>query len=446
MTVAALRERAWVPTLPDRASRYFEPVEETMPRESLAALQDDRLRELVPYVYERSALIRSLWDDAGVRPDDVLGADAFRANTPLFGKDDLRRFRADRGDPFAGLLCVEPHELKVLGSSSGTTGDPAPIPQQPLGPLVRGMSRDQWEAGVRPGDRVAFTTFTARSAHAIERFEQIGAIPIFLDTAGDERLLLDTARRFEPKVIYVLNNISIARIAEIGEEAGIDPKEAFASVEAAMFGGEPMSERSRRLLAEWGLRAHNMTTLGDVTMAAECRAAAGFHAWEDIVLVEHLDVGSSTPVAEGGRGELVVTSLTEWAAPLVRYRSGDLVEVNRSPCECGRTHARFRVLGRVLDEMVVAGRSIIPADLWGPIESVPATSDALFQIIRAGRNSDRIRLRVGRRNSGSDVSIAVDVADAVRAALGIEADVEVVANEELLRLGPPHKIPRVSAT
>jgi phenylacetate-CoA ligase len=442
MTVRA----TWVPPRTDPSSRYFEAFYETMPRADLEQLQADRLGALIPYVYERSAMVRSLWDAAGVTPDDVCDAAAFRALAPLFGKEDLRRYRAEKHDPFGGLLCVEPHELKVLGSSSGTTGDPSPIPQQPLGPLVRGMSRDQWEAGVRPGDRVAFTTFTARSAHAIERFEQIGAIPIFLDTAGDEALLLDVVRRFEAKCIYVLNNISIARIEEVADEAAIDPKEAFASVDDVMFGGEPMSERSKRLLAEWHVRVHNMTTLGDVTIAAECRAADGCHAWEDLVLVEQLEPGGTEAIADGGRGELVVTSLTEWAAPLVRYRSGDLIELRRDTCACGRTHGRFEILGRVQDEVVIAGRSIVPADLWAPIEAVPATSDALFQIIRTARAADRLRLRVGCRSSTAMSLVAADVADSVRSVLGIEADVEVVPSADLLRLGPVHKIPRVSAT
>jgi phenylacetate-CoA ligase len=430
--------------LPDPSSRYLEPAIETMPRADLEALQEERILRLVPYVYQRSALIRQVWEASGVHPRDITSLAAYRERAPLIDKDDVRRYRHEHGDRFGGLLCAGPAGLKVLGATSGTTGDPTPIPQQPFGPLVRGVSRDLWEAGARPRDTVLFSMFTIRSAHAIERFEQIGVAPIFLDHSPDDvGLLLEAARRFRPTVHYVLNNITISAIAAHAEREGIDPAEAYASVRTVMFGGEPMSDRSAARLADWGVRAHEMSTLGDVSGTISCAEGAGYHAWEDLVLVEHLDLEGSGPAPDGGPGELVVTSLTEWAAPLVRYRSGDIVELTRERCACGRTHARFKVRGRRSDEVVVAGRSILPIHVWPLVESVPATADGLFQIVRAGRECDVLRLRVGATDPSAP-GIAGDVADAVAAGLGVPVEVEVVDADVLLRLGPPHKVPRVT--
>jgi phenylacetate-CoA ligase len=431
--------------LPPLTSRYLEPEIETMSRSQLRALQEDRLLELLPYAYSRSALLQDSWKTAGVHPDDIESIGDFEEQAPILDKDDVRAFRDRYGDPFGGLLCAGPAGLKVLGTTSGTTGDPTPIPQEPIGPLVRGISRDLWEAGARPGDTVLFSMFTFRSGHAIERFEQIGVVPIYLDHSDSPGLILEAAERFRPKIHYVLNNITIAAIADYADQHGIDPAISYGSVNSAMFGGEPMSERSARLLSEWGMRAHEMTSLGDVTASIECAEGAGYHAWEDLVLTEHLDPATGQSAPDGGSGELVVTSLTERAAPLVRYRSGDLVKLTRKMCACGRTHARLKVLGRQSDAVMIDGRSILPIDIWPHIEAVPAVADALFQVIRPQAVCERLTLRVGTGDP-ADSSVAVDVAESVGAALGVPVDVELVEREALLRLGPPHKIPRVAAS
>jgi phenylacetate-CoA ligase len=189
-----------------------------------------------------------------------------------------------------------------------------------------------------------------------------------------------------------------------------------------------------------------MTTLGDVCGAVECRERAGYHAWEDLALVEHLDPSGAGTVDDGARGELVVTSLSDWSAPVIRYRTDDIVELTRASCACGRNHARFRVLGRKGDEVVVDGRSVFPRDVWPAVEAVPATSSALFQIVRDRRECDRLRLRVGHAGDVPDAGLAAEVASAVEARLGVHPDIELVPDRVLVLLGPPHKIPRVTSS
>ena len=156
-----------------------------------------------------------------------------------------------------------------------------------------------------------------------------------------------------------------------------------------------------------------------------------------------LDPDGTDAVPDGERGALVSTTLIDKVAPLVRYRSDDLVRMTHQPCACGRTHGRVWPLGRKGDEVVVDGRSVLPAELFAPIESVPATRAGLFQVIRPARNLDRLRLRVGWTGAGQRAAVAHRVADAVATAVGVTPEVELVTYDALLRQGPPHKIPRV---
>jgi phenylacetate-CoA ligase len=151
-------------------------------------------------------------------------------------------------------------------------------------------------------------------------------------------------------------------------------------------------------------------------------------------------------VADGERGELVASTLVDKIAPLLRYRSDDLVRITRERCGCGRTHSRMWPLGRKGDEVVVDGVSVLPGDIWPAIEAVPETSAALFQVIRTGREQNQLRLRVGysQEAEGRLADVRTRVTDSVHAAVGVAPDVDLVPNDVLLRQGPPHKIPRVT--
>ena len=123
------------------------------------------------------------------------------------------------------------------------------------------------------------------------------------------------------------------------------------------------------------------------------------------------------------------------------------MRITRTPCPCSRTHARIRTVGRKGDEVVVAGRSVLPVDVWSAIDSIDACRLGLFQIIRPARELDELRLRVGYQDTAQArlSTLADEIAAAVTAEVGVTPAVELVPNAELLRLGPPHKIPRVAA-
>jgi phenylacetate-CoA ligase len=170
------------------------------------------------------------------------------------------------------------------------------------------------------------------------------------------------------------------------------------------------------------------------------------HTWEDLAMIEHLDPSGSDSAADGERGELVVTALLDDVAPLIRYRTDDLVQFTRKPCTCGRTHGRLKPIGRKGDEMLIQGRSILPMDIFPLMEQFPETCTGLFQMVRPKREMDVLTLRVGydegALTDGVD-ALGARVADVLSATLQVPVIAEMVSNESLLKNGPPNKIPRV---
>jgi len=428
-------------SLPPVDQEYYHPEIETMPRADLEALQLERLRDIVTLAYEHSALIHSTWDDAGVHPRDIHTLDDFRERAPFIDKDAVRRFRDEHGDPYGGLLCVPPGALTGASSTSGTTGDPTLVPEQwggsGDGPSI--ITRDLWGWGVRPGDYVALVLFTFRGPTYGLFQNSLGTTPILIDFAPEEmERFCELSLEFRPTALYNIGTVLINAVRDACDRRGFDPVDVWSSYKGVTIAGEPLSPRARNLAESWGMELYEHGNVGDVTGSFECRNHDGLHYWEDTVFVEGIDEDAE------GRCELVATSLTNSTAPLVRYRSDDIVRLTTEPCACGRTHARMWNVGRKSDEIVVDGRSVLPIDLWRSVESVDACAMGLFQVIRTERKVDRLRLRVGYAPGAPVDEVADEVRGAVLQAVGVEPDVELVPNEALLRLGPPHKIPRVA--
>src|SRR2546423_3029947 len=408
---------------------YYAPEIETMPRADLEALQLERLLETLPHAYENSALLRTTWDAAGVHPRDVRTLDDFRERVPFVDRAAVRRFRDDRGDPYGGLLCVPPSELTGVSSTSGTTGDPTLVPEQwgsRSGPPSI-IARDMWGWGVRPGDYVALVLFTFRGPTYGLFQGSLGTTPILLDfDAGEMERFCELSLEYRPTAVYNFGSLLINAVKEACDRRGFDPRDVFASYKGVTFAGEPLSPRARAVAESWGMKLFGHGNVGDVTGSFECTEHDGMHIWEDDVLVEGVDY-------DGDRCELVATSLSGRIAPLIRYRSDDIVRLTTDPCACGRTHARMWPIGRKSDEILVDGRSVLPVDVWDAVETVDACALGLFQVIRTGRAVDRLRLRVGYAPGAEARLDAVrdEVRAAVHDAAGVEPDVELVPNAAL---------------
>jgi phenylacetate-CoA ligase len=434
----------------DSTSRYLEPAIETMPRPQLEQLQLDRLMAQVEYSYSRSALVHDTWRAAGVTPADITSLADYQQRAPFIDKDMIRRWRARTGDPYGGMLCVDPAEVTTAMSTSGTTGDATLLPRiwRTSLPESDDLARHCWEMGVRDGDYAVYMAMTIRGP-LWDAYRAIGAKPLLFEhNPAELERLCQTSLDLRPTGFFVLSPPLILALEELAGR--IDLIDVFASYRGVIYGGEPLGARAAGLLADWGVPVFNHTSNADIGFANECAEHDGNHVWEDLSFVEQVDVSGDEAPNGRRRGELVATALVDKAAPLIRYRSGDVVEFTKEPCGCGRTHARFWPVGRVGDQLVVAGRAVLPSDITPLLESQPETAAALFQFIRPHPDDEILRLRVGHnetRRSGSVAELRGRLETAIGAALDapVEVEVELVENADLLKLGPPHKIPRIAS-
>ena len=431
-----------------RGGRYLDPVLETMSRDELDAYRTSRLLSSLPATYKRSPLIRWAWGKVGVRPEDITTLADFESSVPFINKDTLREYRDEHGDAYSGLGDGPSPTVWGAQSTSGTTSDPTLLPffDRPSvevpGSYTESFCRAYWELGVRPGDFVAITLFTFRGP-VWANPQRVGATPVFFSHGSELRRLLDIGKRLRPTCLFLLSQAMIFELAEMAEVNDPEVREWLASA-SFIYGGEPLGARAASIARDLGMRLYQHTAAGDVAVATECLEQNGCHIPEDQVFLEHLVPDSQVRVDDGEIGEMVVTSIGG-GIPLVRYRSDDLVRVGWDTCGCGRSHARIWPVGRVTDGVMVRGVRVMPADVWRCVESVPETRNGIFQIIAGGTSMDLLRLRVGRAETSTRP--AGDIIGALTASLasvvGVPVEIELVGEESLLKLGPPHKIPRI---
>jgi phenylacetate-CoA ligase len=424
---------------------YLEPAIETMSRLDLEALQEERLLEMLPHVYERAPLMRKTWDEAGVKPSDIMSLSDYHERAPFITKDDIRNFRDSYGDPFGGLLALGRDEISTVFSTSGTTGDATLYAHSwdRWHPFWATLARNLWDIGVRPGDYVLGSGFKIRGQ--LYHADQLcGAIPLMVDTGiGAWREAVEAIRRYRP-VYATLTGLAMPELDHLSHE--IDMVDVFSSFKGASFAGEPLSARMRQRLDSWGVETFVWTSTGDVTAAFECRQHDGCHAWEDTVLLECVAADGSAAVGDRELGEMIATSLDNPATPMIRFRSEDLIRMTREVCACGRTHTRFWPVGRKGDETIVQGRTLMPMDVWQALETVPETEAAVFQLIRPRRELDELKIRVGYADTTA-LSALDDVRErvgaAVESATGIAPSVELLSESELLSRSRGGKLARV---
>ncbi|AGT32356.1 phenylacetate-CoA ligase [Geobacillus genomosp. 3] len=336
---------------------------ETAERSELEALQLGRLQATVERVYKRVPFYREQFDQAGVKPEDVRTLDDVR-RLPFTTKSDLRAHY-----PF-GLLAVDTTQCVRLHASSGTSGKPTVVAytRQDIDHWADIVARAFAIAGGKPGDIVhnayGYGLFTGGLGIHYGS-ERLGAVTIPVSGGNTDRQVM-IIEDFQPTIIcgtpsYVLN------IAERMRELGKDPRRT--SLKYGIFGAEPWSEEMRRTLEEeFGIKACDIYGLSEVIgpgVAMECHEAQnGLHIAEDHFFVEVINPKTLEPVAEGEEGELVFTSLTKEAFPVIRYRTGDIASVTRERCVCGRTTVRMsRVKGRVDDMIIIRGVNVFPSEI-----------------------------------------------------------------------------------
>ncbi len=409
------------------AAPFFDREIETMPRERLAALQLERLRRTLRHARERVPVHRQRLAECGVEPDDVRTLDDVRA-LPFTHKSDLRDHY-----PF-GMFARPVGELARLHASSGTTGKPTVVgyTAADLDTWAQLMARSLACAGVRAGDVVhnahGYGLFTGGlGVHA--GAERLGAVVVPASGGATERqiaLLVD----FGARVLVATPSYALV-IAETAERLGVDLRAS--ALRTGVFGGEPWSEATRRAIeARFGLRAHDLYGLSEIIgpgVACECDEQAGLHGWEDHFLFEVLDPETRQPVPEGQAGELVITTLTREAMPMLRYRTRDITRIVTEPCDCGRTHLRIlRIAGRSDDMLIVRGVNVYPSQIEAVLVGKPRLAPHYQLVLRKAGPIDEVTLEVEALAGVAPddfPALAREVAHLIKAMVGISTQVVV---------------------
>jgi phenylacetate-CoA ligase len=415
----------------------LDPGVETRPWHEQLALDDRSYRAQVTYLFERSPFYRAKLEAAGCGSAADAGGLDDLARLPLTEKQELRA-TVTRERPFGAHLCAAPDELVRIHSTSGTTGAPSYIPLTAgdLENWVTGSARSYAASGLAAGERLVSTydagPFVAGAALAA--FDRIGACHIPLGTGNTERLL--TAIELLRPRAAVLTPSYAAYLIEAAAERGIDL--AASSVERVLVAGEPGGgEPAFRAMLEagWGARVTEAMGIGDIgpSLWGECGEQDGMHLGaRGVVHAELVDPGTGVarPLEDGASGELVLTHLRHRAAPLLRFRTHDHVEVRTTACPCGRTGPRVRCVGRTDDMLIVRGVNVFPSAVREVVSAfAPDVSGHILVRPRAPgvKQEPPLPVRVElARGRDPDDSLADAIRERLRGVLVVSTRVELV--------------------
>ncbi|HEY3069692.1 MAG TPA: AMP-binding protein [Gaiellaceae bacterium] len=404
---------------------------ERLPWSEQLALDDESYREQLAYLLERSPFYREKL--AGFDPHGLAEISAL----PLTEKNELRATVSPE-NPFGAHLCASPDEIVRIYSTSGTTGTPSYIPltASDLENWVTGSSRSYAASGVRAGQRIV-STYSAGpfvAGAALAAFDRIGLCHIPVGTGNTERLL-KAVELLRPEAV-VLTPSYAAYLIDATADRGVDLSQS--SVERVLVAGEPGGGEPAfraKLEAGWGARVTEAMGIGDigVSLWGECEEQTGMHLGaRGFVHAELVDpeTGASRSLEDGASGELVLTHLRHRAAPLLRFRTRDHVEVRTNPCPCGRTAPRIRCVGRTDDMLIVRGVNVFPSAVREVVGAfAPAVSGHIVVRPQAPGVKQDPPLPVAvelARGASADDGLAEAIRERLRETLVVQARVELV--------------------
>ncbi|MBW7925581.1 MAG: phenylacetate--CoA ligase [Burkholderiaceae bacterium] len=420
---------------PQGAGTYLHGESETMPRERLVELQLARLRETLRNAWDNVPLHRSRLEAAGIDPAAIASLDDVR-HLPFTVKTDLR----DQY-PF-GMLARPLGEISRVHASSGTTGKPTVVAYTPgdLSNWSDLVARSFAAAGARKGDVVhnayGYGLFTG-GLGAHYGAERLGCAVVPVSGGSTERqvqLIVDLKAR----VLCATPSYALA-IAEVAGNMGVDLSKG--PLQIGIFGAEPWSDAMRREIeARLGLKAMDIYGLSEIMgpgVACECEHRNGLHGWEDHFLFEVIDPDSGQPLPEGEAGELVITTLTKQALPMIRYRTRDITKLSTAPCDCGRTHVRIlRVTGRNDDMLIIRGVNVYPSQVEAVLVGLPDVAPHYQLVVERQGSLDNVSIEAeaqpGVPESGY-AHIGKQIAHHIKSMIGISTVVSVKKPGEIPR-------------
>jgi len=385
---------------------YFDETIEKSDRASLRNIQSRKLINLFRKVYKHSQLYHTKWKSAGITDSAEVRSIEDYLKLPPTTKSELVQDQEDN-PPFGTNLCIPVSDCVRMHQTSGTTGKPLRI-------LDTSESWDWWlrcwafvykGAGGGADDRIymafSFGPFIGFWS-AYEAAEKIGALAIpggGLQTKARLQAIIDNEA-----TVLVCTPTYALRLAEVAAEHNIDI--ADSSVKRVICAGEPganIPSTKKRIEDCWGAKCFDHTGMTEVgAIGFECESQpGGMHLIESEFIIEVIDPTTEKPLPQGEKGELVITNLGRYSMPVFRYRTGDLVKLNFSPCDCGRTFVRADggILGRADDMFVVRGINIFPS--------------AIENIIRECQEVEEFRIEIYKEREMSEINIKLELNSSV---------------------------------
>jgi phenylacetate-CoA ligase len=398
----------------------------------------------VTRVHAKVPFYREAFDRAGVRPDQVRSLEDLR-RLPFTRKADLRDHY-----PF-GLFAVPLDQVVRVHASSGTTGKPTVVgyTRADLGVWAEVCARSLAASGARPGDvfhnAYGYGLFTGGlGMHYGGELMGLTVVPVSGGNTERQLLLLQD---FKPRVIACTPSYMLT-LAEAAAARGVDPRSL--TIRSAVLGAEPWTEAMRgqieRLLPVKAVNIYGLSEVIGPGVSNECvEAQRGSHVFEDHFLVEVVDPRTGEPVAAGEVGELVFTTLTKEALPVIRYRTGDLASLDPAPCVCGRTSVRMSlIVGRTDDMLIIRGINVFPSQIEAVVMQFDELSPNYQLVVARERTLDSLEVRVEVAPDAAqppaprgDAAAADDlrrrIADRLRGVIGIAARITLQAPGSLPR-------------
>ncbi|MBC7234919.1 MAG: phenylacetate--CoA ligase [Chloroflexi bacterium] len=417
----------------------WNPKAETASRDELAAQQLEQLKRQVARVYERVPFYRQAFDQAGVKPQDVRSLDDLK-HLPFTRKSDFRD-----NYPF-GLLAVDMEEVVRVHASSGTTGKPTVVAytHQDIDLWAEVMARTLACGEVTKKDVVhnayGYGLFTG-GLGVHYGAERIGATVIPMSGGQTQRQIM-LMQDFGSTALCCTPSYAIY-MAEAAQEMGIDLRDS--KLRVGFFGAEPWTEGMRAEIEErLGITALDIYGLSEVIgpgVSSECMCKCGMHIFEDHFLPEIINPETGQPLPYGEYGELVFTTLTKEALPVIRYRTGDITKLMPEPCACGRTMVRMaKISGRTDDMLIVRGVNVFPSQIESVLLQVEGVQPHYLIIVDRERGAmDTIEIWVEVSEGifsdelGALANLQREAEHQIQEMLGISARVKLVEPNRIER-------------
>lgn len=429
-------------------SPYWNPELETQSRAAWDSLKLDLLKKHLHHAYQNSPYYRQSFDAAGVHPDQVHSLDDIR-RFPFITKQTLRT-RQEAVPPFGDLVAVPERDIVYISASSGSTGTPtaSPFTAQDFEDWMDYEARQFWSSGLRPTDRYChslnFSLFIG--GPCVLGAQKLGALSIHAGTVPSERLLT-ILRQFQATALWTTPSYAWY-LGETAIKEGLDLKKDL-NVQRIFVAGEPggsIPETRQRIESLWGASVYDYYGLSDIfgSCAGMCEEKEGLHWAEDHILVEVLDPETQEPVKEGGRGELVLTTLKKSARPIIRFRTGDIVSFTSEPCRCGRTSQRMLgTHGRLDDMLIIKGVNIFPSDVEAIARKMHDLTGEYKLIVTRENHLDSLTVEVERSatSPAPDSELREQFARHLKSVTGVSAQITILPPDTLPRA--THKAKRV---